>query len=507
MKRIVKAVAIITIFAVLTRALGFVIRIYMSRKLGAELLGVYQVAISVFGVFCTMISSGIPLMISRSVSIAQAQQDKKRQYRIVSSGLLLSITIATALSSIIFLFPSSLNFIFTSNKSTKILLWLLPGIIASAVYTTFRGALWGQKRFFWISCSEFFEQLIRIIFIVVLFEALPIAEGGELAAISLSIACILSALLVTILYFAYGGKLANPTTQLIPLLKSSTPVTAIRTASSLGSFAIAIIMPLRLVASGLTEARAMSLFGIASGMALPLIMIPSTLIGSLATAIVPDISEIVDNPKTIATNPKFKIVKSKINTSINITLIIGFLFIPSFLMLGPQIGSFLFASKEAGVYVSHAAFLMIPMGLSHLSSSLLNAIGLENRSLYNYIIGSILLFSSIFFLPPIIGIYALLVGMGLMFTITSILNLSMLKKYNLLSNSHLKTSLFLFLYCIPSAFAAKYTYILFNIFCPSAVALIISGILSVGIYLFFCMLFHQFDIKIIFSNHKNKKKV
>ena len=83
----------------------------------------------------------------------------------------------------------------------------------------------------------------------------------------------------------------------------------------------------------------------------------------------------------------------------------------------------------------------------------------------------------------------------------------MLKKYNLLSNSHLKTSLFLFLYCIPSAFAAKYTYILFNLFCPSAVALIISGILSVGIYLFFCMLFHQFDIKIIFSNHKNKKKV
>lgn len=47
MKRLVKAVAIITIFAVLTRALGFVLRIYMSRKMGAELLGIYQVAITV----------------------------------------------------------------------------------------------------------------------------------------------------------------------------------------------------------------------------------------------------------------------------------------------------------------------------------------------------------------------------------------------------------------------------------------------------------------------------
>ena len=167
MKRLVKAVATITFFAVLTRALGFFLRVYMSRKLGAELLGTYQVAITVFGVFCTLISSGIPLMISRSVSSAYANQNFKKQNQVVSSGLLISVAISVLLCAIVLIFPETLGFVFTSKTSVRILFWLLPGVVASAVYSAFRGALWGQKRFFWISCSEFFEQFARIVLIVI----------------------------------------------------------------------------------------------------------------------------------------------------------------------------------------------------------------------------------------------------------------------------------------------------------------------------------------------------
>ena len=68
MKSIFKAVAIVTIFSIITRLLGFFFRIFLSRKLGAEGLGLYQISTSILGVFMTLISSGLPLTTAKLVS-------------------------------------------------------------------------------------------------------------------------------------------------------------------------------------------------------------------------------------------------------------------------------------------------------------------------------------------------------------------------------------------------------------------------------------------------------
>ena len=65
MKSLFKTVFVITGFAVITRVLGFVFRIYLSRMLGAEMLGLYQVSLSVFMVLLTIVASGLPLVISK----------------------------------------------------------------------------------------------------------------------------------------------------------------------------------------------------------------------------------------------------------------------------------------------------------------------------------------------------------------------------------------------------------------------------------------------------------
>ena len=44
MKSLVKTVALITGFSILTRIAGFLFRVYLSRAIGAEALGLYQVA-------------------------------------------------------------------------------------------------------------------------------------------------------------------------------------------------------------------------------------------------------------------------------------------------------------------------------------------------------------------------------------------------------------------------------------------------------------------------------
>ena len=168
MKRLLKATLIVTLFSVLTRALGFVLRIILSRFLGAEMLGYYQVSMSILGVLMTLVASGIPLVISRNVAFKKAQGDIKSAYKSVSAGLIVSLFISVGVSLVIYLFPEILNFIFKQNKSTTIVFYLLPSLIFSAVYCALRSALWGEKHFFAISFTEFFEQVVRIILFLVI---------------------------------------------------------------------------------------------------------------------------------------------------------------------------------------------------------------------------------------------------------------------------------------------------------------------------------------------------
>lgn len=117
MRNVFKATLIVTIFAVATRALGFLLRVYLSRVMGAEALGAYQISMSFFGVLLTIISSGIPLVVSRNVAYYQAENDTKQQNKHITAGLVLALAISIVLCGIVYIFPGA-----------------LAGLLASKVY-------------------------------------------------------------------------------------------------------------------------------------------------------------------------------------------------------------------------------------------------------------------------------------------------------------------------------------------------------------------------------------
>ena len=60
----VKSFSIVTGFAVVTRLLSFLFKIWMSRALGAEAVGVYQIAFSVLLLLFSF-TAGAPTVLSR----------------------------------------------------------------------------------------------------------------------------------------------------------------------------------------------------------------------------------------------------------------------------------------------------------------------------------------------------------------------------------------------------------------------------------------------------------
>ena len=501
MNKFFKAMFCVTFFSVATRAIGFLLKIYLSRELSSTLLGSYQVAMSIFGVLMTFVSSGIPVVVSRNVSYYHGENNKKAIGSIVSSGLILTGIICLVASLFVILFPDLLNKLFTSNASTEMLLILLPALIFSSIYEVLRGALWGQKEFFVISFTEFIEQVLRIIIIIILFETTFLNMSlTNKTALSLSLACIISSIIVIIIYFKKGGKLNNPKPEFAKLVKTSSPITAVRTVSSLVSSIIAIIIPIKLMDFGYSSAEALSEFGIITGMTFPLLMIPSTLISSLAVTIIPSISEQSNNIDS-GDVKDMHVLKSKINFSLRTTVVFSSILLPMFIALGEPICQFVFNNQKAGHYLCVAAVAMIPMGLSQITSSMLNAIGLEIKSLKNYVISALFLILSIFFLPRYIGTYALIIGYFLMSLSSTILNILMLAKRKLIDVSFLKTLATMLAILVISALIGYFVFRLLSSY--FVIALFLSAGLTILSTFTLIYVFNIADFKMVIFRNKH----
>ena len=142
MKSLFKAVALITVFSVLTRALGFFFRIYLSRVLDAEALGLYQVSMSVFGVLLTIVSSGLPLVISKLSAGLNAKNNRKEEHSMVTTALIIGIISSILLCAIVLIFNKLFSLLFTDDRCMIILIIMLPAVVFSSIYSTFRGSLW-----------------------------------------------------------------------------------------------------------------------------------------------------------------------------------------------------------------------------------------------------------------------------------------------------------------------------------------------------------------------------
>ena len=501
MKSLFKTVALITFFSFLTRVSGFIFRIILSRVVGAEGVGLYQVASSVFMVLMAVVSSGIPLIISRMNASFIASNEEKKEGSLVAVSLVYTLILSIILCLFVLLFRNLFEKIFTEQRCIEILLILLPSLIFSSVYSVFRGALWGKGNYFALCISEFYEQVVRIVLGILFISATFTAiENALNLAWSMTIACFLSMLFVMLLFFYYGGKIGKPSKECFkPLVKQSTPITTMRVAGSFIQPLIAIIIPARLITIGYTSSQALSLYGIAVGMTMPLLFVPTTIIGSLSTALIPDIS------KAVAQNDHSHI-SSRISSSIFFSLLISALFVPVFLGMGELTGLFLYDNILSGTLLQASAWVLIPLGLTNITSGLLNSLGLENKSFVHFVIGSIVMFMALWFLPPIFGINALIWAMGLNYLITAVLNMILLKKKTNSDFKIMQSLIKIILLIIPSSALTAFVVSLCDYVFPLFITLVIGGIISVGSYVLLAGVLNLFDVKGFFVKIVKKLK-
>jgi len=484
--------------------LGFIYRVFLSRVLSTAMLGIYTIALSVFGIFNTLLASGTTLAISRLVSIGDKNVitfDKKKDNasKFVAAGCI--IATITALLVVLFIIIAKPFFdkLFTHELIYKVLLILLPAIISTGVYTSFRGYMYGREKYLQASVVELIEQILRMGISMFIMLYLYSSASPLHAGVGFSVAAVISTIIGIFIYFKIGGRLSSPKKHFKPVIASSVPITAVRLGGSIVVPIVSTIIPLKLVSIGFKIDQALSVLGIMVGMTLPLISIPGTFIAALSTALIPRVA-------VLHKEKKYDELNNEINTSMNFAIILTFLVMPVFAALGEPICELIFNSKAAGTYLSYACWIMLPMNITHLTSTILNALGLEFKCFWIYIISSIFLFASILFLPTLIGIHSIIFGMGSSAAISAYLNFIIIKKNIPIKQKYFKNMLLLALLTIPISMLTNYSFNILSIVFPSIIALGLASTVAVVAYLSLLMAFNLYDIKTVYFACYNKIK-
>jgi len=494
-KQFVQAVAIIAAFTVATRALGFIFRMFLARILGPEMLGVYQIALAFFMVFLTIIATGLPLAISKEVAKAKERGQDKDIGTIAATGLITSLVVSIVLCGIVFLLREFIGNIFTDERCMKILLILLPAVVLSSVYTSLRAVWWGEKKFILLGATELLEQIARVVLFAVLIAIAFIGlDAAGLAALSFTIACLVSAVVVVVLFYRRNSGIKHVTPQhggyYRPIIKSATPITGVRFLGSIAIPLISIIIPLRLIAAGSTQIQAISEYGIIIGMTLPLLMIPGTVIGAMATALVPELSG--------AHQRKDKVqVTKQINGALTFTLFVTFLLLPAFMALGQHIGIFIFDNAASGRYLSLTAWVMIPLSLNMITNAILNSLGAETKAMKHYMYGSVFLFLIVWFGPAYVGVNALAIGLGVCMLIASTMNVVMINRLTGAKTRVMPMVLRFSAVSLPAFLLGFFIFGIAQHVWPFVIALGLAGSASVSVVLFLSRQFNLVDTSIL----------
>lgn len=417
-----KNTALITVIACLERALGFLYRIVLARLLGAEGVGVYQIALSHFFLFQTASGGGIPVTLSRTVSRLNAENQRQRAGGALLAALLLGACISIPITLILLPLADKIPLFLADALVLKV---LLTSLTATAAYVAIKGFFWGNKQFFAPAMFEMAEEILTVVLGVLLLtgaQGLSPVGGAMKAAWAHSLAAILAFLIAIITLLFKKPKWSAPTPFVKPILTAAAPITAVRSGTTIVSAAVAVLLPAMLQKAGMSQSAALQAFGVVTGMVLPLIGIPLTVIGSLAIVLVPELAEDFQKRNLLR-------LRKNIERGVFFALALACLLIPFFMAVGQPIGQLTYQNDLAGEMLARTAFLLLPMSVNAILISILNSLGFEKQTFAFSLVGSAIFLLSILFLPATVGIYAFPIGLFLQLLIEVICAWSLLKKH------------------------------------------------------------------------------
>jgi stage V sporulation protein B len=283
----------------LVKAIGACGRIPLFRMVGAEGVGLYQIAYSFYALALTMITVGLPTILSQITST-----HPKQGVRLLSLSALLLAIVGGIFGYFTYSYTALIINIYGDANLTWAIRSFTPAFIIVPLLSLIRGFLQGTAHYSrLLAISELMEQIIRVAIMLLLVSlwleyGIDYAIGGATLAAAIGAICTLCFLMSSFVKMPIvtqqppvamqAQKLANP--QIQTLLKTSLFILATRLIIPLSNFIDSLLIPHRLQAAGMSMQEATATLGEFSGMAAMIVYIPTFITSAFSHILAPQIN-------------------------------------------------------------------------------------------------------------------------------------------------------------------------------------------------------------------------
>ena len=421
--KFIKSVLILTIGGIITKILGMIIKIVLTRKIGVEGIGLYMMVMPTYTLLISISNLGFPVAISKLVA-----EEKHNNKNLVLGIIPISLIINFLVIIFLFIFsPFISNNLLRENKTYLSLIsigFILPFVSISSIL---RGYFFGREKMIPHVVSNILEDLIRLLIIIKILP-LIMPKGISVSVAFVFLISIISELSSIIIFIICLPKKIS-VREFIPnkknirsVLDISLPTTGSRLIGSIGYFLEPIILNYVLYKVGYSSNFILKEYGILNGYVMPLLLLPSFFTLAISQALIPIISKSYSNKNYLYTIKKIK-------QAIILSLIIGLPCTLIFLIC-PSIPLNLIYNTNLGI--NYIRFLAPIILIYYIQTPIVSSLQAMNKAklsmkgtLYGMIIRTIILFS---FSHLKIGIWGLVLAISINIIFVTLYDIKNIKK-------------------------------------------------------------------------------
>lgn len=426
---------LLTTSNVTTGILGFIFSIYLSKVLGAEGMGLYNLVMPIYNLFICLMSAGIVASISKVAAVYTEKNQQQNIIKTISVVSIFNITWALFIGLIVFFAaPIIGKYGVNDSRTISAIRVICPAMVCIAISNIFKGYFYGTSKIVVPAIIDICEKAMRIVTVAILIFLTSATSLEGLVTLATVALCIgeFQSLFFLYIYYRY-------TIKRIPMLPQKTEssfqllfdVVCISIPLCINGFLTNIIgtlatlvVPRRLVTAGFTYTESLSMIGKYNGMAVCIITIPMIVVSTINTLLIPDLSKSLSIGKTYEASLRIrKVIKLAFLLGLATTIVCH--------IIPESLGEIFFSRTDLGAYIKFSS-ICAPIAFPSLTMfGILNGLNRQNIILRNSLIEATieLLFLYILTSIPSINIFGYTITICIACSVSFMLNFYEVKKH------------------------------------------------------------------------------
>lgn len=283
-----------------SQMLGFGYRVILSRLVGAEVMGLYQLVMPVYSVLMSVSATGLTSAVSNLSARYLALNNSRAVRQTLRQALTLFALVFAPMAALTLVLYDPISVYLLGDARTQLgLVLLLPCVALTGVENFHKHFFYGTGQVRPPALTELTEQFIRtgcVLSLLLLFLPQNPERTVGLIITGMVVCEVFSAVTQTVLYrrrmarIGLKGNGEQSARLRRRMMAIALPVSATALLGNLMSAVNASLIPQKLTAAGMDRTHAVSAFGVLCGMTMPMLSLPTLFMGALNLVMVPRVA-------------------------------------------------------------------------------------------------------------------------------------------------------------------------------------------------------------------------